>query len=55
MFKEILPNGFSSWTEFYRAKESRENRKFWVKGVFGLVMITLAIVADGFINMAMGV
>jgi hypothetical protein len=55
MFNEYIPNGFSSWTEYNRAKERRENIKYWAEGIFGLVVITLAFVADGLINLSMGV
>lgn len=40
------PNGFSSWTEYYR----KTNKTFWVKNCFYLGMIVMCFVATGFLE-----
>ena len=38
---EIFPKGFNSWNAYYRAKEKKEKRNYWLLVFFG------AIVLDG--------
>ena len=30
---EIFPKGFNSWTAYYRAKEKKEKRNYWICAV----------------------
>ena len=47
MINEILPNGYNSWTAYYRSKEKKEKRNYWLQGILGMVVFFGAIVLDG--------
>lgn len=51
---EIFPKGFNSWSAYYRAKEKKEKRNFWLQGIAGMLVFFGAIALDGFINVTMG-
>lgn len=43
---EILPNGYNSWTAYYRAKEKKEKRNYILQGIGGMLVFLGAIVLD---------
>lgn len=51
---EIIPNGYSNWTEYNRAMARKEKRKYILQGVFGMVVFFGLIFLDGFINLQIG-
>ena len=44
---EIFPKGFNSWNAYYRAKEKKEKRNYWLQGIAGMLVFFVAIVLDG--------
>ena len=54
LMNEIFPKGFNSWSAYYRAKEKKEKRNFWLQGIAGMLVFFGAIALDGFINVTMG-
>jgi hypothetical protein len=51
---EYIPNGYTNWTEYNRAKEKKAKRNYILQGVIGMVVFFGLIFLDGFINLQMG-
>lgn len=43
---EYIPAGFSSWTEYNRAKAKKEKRNYILQGIAGMLVFFGAIVLD---------
>ena len=54
LMNEIFPNGFNSWTAYYRHNEKVAKIKYWVNGILGMIVLFGAIALDGYINVTMG-
>lgn len=52
---EYIPNGYKNWTEYNCEMTRKENRKYILQGVIGMVVFFGLIFLDGFINLQMGI
>lgn len=52
-FTEIYPNGFSSWTAYYRHKKKVEKIKYWMQGIVGMVVLFGSYAFCGYIDTMM--
>ena len=51
---EYIPNGYTNWTEYNNAMDSKEKRNYILQGIIGMVVFFGLIFLDGFINLQMG-
>ena len=47
---ELVPQGFTSWTAYYRHCERVEKVKYWVQGIAGAIVLLGAYAFNGYID-----
>ncbi len=51
---ELVPQGFNSWTAYYRHQERMEKVKYWAQGFLGAFILLIAYILNGYINYMWG-